>query len=131
MSHLPVDRIPGPRDGPDPLRLAIEQRRSTWKIVNYEQPAAKPLAEKFEIQMPVVVLARMKDGKVDDWKRLDEVWAMVGDKPAFTKYVRGEIEQMLAPDKKPTAEKAKRKKPKIPTPSAESAAKDTPAIPIP
>ena len=28
-----------------------------WKIVNYEQPAAKPLAEKFKIQMPVVVLA--------------------------------------------------------------------------
>ena len=27
-----------------------------WKIVNYEQPAAKPLATKFEIQMPVVVL---------------------------------------------------------------------------
>ena len=39
--------------------------------------------------MPVVVLARMKDGKIEDWKRLDEVWALVGDKPAFTKYVRG------------------------------------------
>ena len=55
----------------------------TWKILNYEQPAAKPLATKFEIQMPVVVLAKMKDGQVEDWKRLDEVWALVGDKPAF------------------------------------------------
>ena len=87
----------------------------TWKIVNYEQPAAKPLAAKFEIQMPVVVLARMQDGQVADWKRLDEVWAMVGDKPGFAKYVRGEIERMLAP-----------------TPKAEDApSKQTPAIPIP
>ena len=91
-----------------------------WKIVNYEQPAAKPLAEKFQIQMPVVVLARMKDGKIEDWKRLDEVWAVVGDKPAFTKYVRKEIERMLAPDKKPTPTTTQTPGPTIPTPTAES-----------
>lgn len=85
----------------------------TWKIVNYERPAAKPLAVKFEVQMPVIVLARMKDGHMGDWKRLDAVWALVGDKPAFAKYMRGEIERMLSPDKKPEAEK------------------NTPAIPIP
>lgn len=75
-----------------------------WKIVNYEQPSAKPLATKFEIQMPVVVLVRMKDGQIVDWKRLDEVWAIVGDKPAFTKYVREEIERMLASEKVPKPE---------------------------
>jgi hypothetical protein len=85
----------------------------SWKILNYEQPAAKPLTTKFEIQMPVVVLAKMKDGQVADWKRLDEVWALVGDKSAYTKYVRGEIERMLAPDAKPMP------------------AQETPAIPIP
>ena len=103
-----------------------------WKIVNYEQPAAKPLATKFEIQMPVVVLAKMKDGQIENWKRLDEVWAMVGDKPAFTKYVRGEIERMLSPGKKPEAATAQTPGPTIPIPSAGSAsAKETPAIPIP
>ena len=38
--------------------------------------------------MPVIVLAKMKAGQVEDWRRLDEVWALVGDKPAFAKYVR-------------------------------------------
>jgi hypothetical protein len=102
-----------------------------WKIVNYEQPAAKSLATKFEIQMPVVVLARMKDGEVENWKRLDEVWAMVGDKLAFTKYVRGEIERMLSPNK-PQAATDQIPVPTIPTPNADSVpAKETPAIPIP
>jgi hypothetical protein len=103
-----------------------------WRIVNYEQASAKPLADKFQLQMPVVVLARVKDGKIEDWKRLDEVWAVVGDKPAFTKYVRGEIERMLSPDKRPEAPIAQRPGPMIPTPSTDSAAaKETPAIPIP
>ncbi|MBU4272218.1 MAG: hypothetical protein KKE86_02215 [Planctomycetes bacterium] len=103
-----------------------------WKIVNYEQPAAKPLATKFEIQMPVVVLAKMKDGQVQDWKRLDKVWALVGDKPAFTKYVRGEIERMLAPEKQPMPATVQAPGPTIPVPSTEGvSSKDTPAIPIP
>ena len=103
-----------------------------WKIVNYEQASAKPLAEKFQLQMPVVVLARMKDGKIEDWKRLDEVWAFVGDKPAFTKYVRGEIERMLAPDKQPVPATARTPGPTIPTPSADVVPlQESPAIPIP
>jgi len=103
-----------------------------WKIVNYEQPAAKPLAEKFQLQMPVVVLARMKDGKIEDWKRLDEVWAFVGDKPAFTKYVRGEIERMLAPEKQPIPATVQTPGPTIPTPSADVVpSQESPAIPIP
>jgi hypothetical protein len=45
--------------------------------------------------MPVVVLARMNGGQIEDWRRLDEVWALVGDQPAYAKYVRDEVSQML------------------------------------
>lgn len=78
-----------------------------WKILNYEQPATAPLAAKFEIQMPVVVLAKMRGGQVQSWKRLDEVWGLVGDKPAFGTYVRDEIKNMLQPktDPLPAAKK--------------------------
>lgn len=103
-----------------------------WKIVNYEQASAKPLADKFQLQMPVVVLAKMKDGKIEDWKRLDEVWAMVGDKPAFIKYVRGEIDRMLATDKGPGAATAEAPALSIPTPNTDDAPSlEPPAVPIP
>ena len=106
-----------------------------WKVLNYEQAAAKPLATKFEIQMPVVVLARMKAGQVQDWKRLDEVWALVGDKPAFATYVAGEINRMLAGDQQPTPAVPKPSGPTIPVPTADApgpaAPKETPAIPVP
>ena len=104
----------------------------TWKVVNYEQPAAKSLATKFEIQMPVVVLAKMKEGRMENWKRLDEVWAVVGDKPAFTKYVRGAIERMLSPGKKAEAATAKAPGPTIPIPNAPGVpSAKTSTIPIP
>ena len=40
----------------------LESGEVVWKMLNYEESAASELATKFEIQMPVVVLARMKDG---------------------------------------------------------------------
>ncbi len=91
-----------------------------WKIVNYEQPAAEPLVKKFEVQIPVVVVARLKDGKIVDWKRLDNVWALVGDKPAFANYVQSEIEKMIAVEKKPAQ-----------PPVSSTPAKEPPTIPIP
>jgi len=110
----------------------LQNGEIVWKLVNYEQASAKPLAEKFELQSPVVVLAKMKDGKIEDWKRLDEVWAFVGDKPAFSKYVRGEIERMLATDKGPEAATAQTPAPTIPIPNPDEApALEPPAIPIP
>jgi hypothetical protein len=110
----------------------LGNREVIWKVVNYEQPAAKPLATRFEIQMPVVVLAKMRDGKVQDWKRLDEVWGLVGDQPAFTKYLRGEIERMLSPVKKPEPATTKTPGPRVPLPGAGSTrAKASPPLPLP
>ena len=81
---------------------------------------AESLASKFEIQMPVVVLAKMKSGQVEDWKRLDEVWALVGDKPAFARYVRDEIKRFIAGDKQPTPAAPTVSRPAIPLPDAKT-----------
>ena len=81
----------------------LESGEIVWKTLNYEEPAASELATKFEIQMPVVVLARMKEGQIEDWNRLDQVWGLVGDKPAFAEYIRNEISEMLeASSQEPT-----------------------------
>ena len=93
----------------------VESGEVVWKILNYEEPTGMELGKEFEVQMPVVVLARMNDGQIYDWKRLDQVWALVGDKPAFREYVRDEIAGMLGAGKQPTT----------------SPGLDVPAIPVP
>ena len=91
----------------------LDSGEVVWKVLNYEEPAVAELAKQFEIQMPIVVLVRMEGGQIGDWKRLDGVWALVGDKPAFAEYVQAEIQAMLetAPLATPTA-------PEAPTPAA-------------
>jgi hypothetical protein len=107
----------------------------SWRVLNYEQRANEQLATKFEIQMPVVVLARMKTGQIETWKRLDEVWALVGDKPAFAKYVHDQIVEMLGPEKVPTLAAPASGGSEIPLPSDENAqdtsVKEPLAIPLP
>jgi hypothetical protein len=97
----------------------LENGTIQWKILNYEDPSGADLGKGFDVQVPVVVLARMKGGQIEDWKRLDKVWALVGDKPAFAEYVRDEINRMLG-------------QADAPLPAAPTGDKaDTAAIPIP
>ncbi len=81
----------------------LERGEIVWKVLNYEQPAGASFVKKFDILMPVVVLARVKDGQIQDWKRLDEVWGLVGDKPEFLAFVNKEIQRMLDATQGPTS----------------------------
>lgn len=81
----------------------LDSSEMVWKKLNYEEPAGADLAKQFEIQVPVVVLARMKDGQLGDWKRLDKVWALVDEKETFADYIDTEIRQMLAQSESPAA----------------------------
>ena len=73
----------------------LESGQVIWKILNYEKPEGTELGKIFGIQMPVVVVVQMNKGQIEDWKRLDEVWALVGDQSDFAKLIRTEINQKL------------------------------------
>jgi len=77
--------------------FADEWRRGAiaWKMYDFQQPIAAPLVEQFDVQPPVVVLAKMRGERLLDWKRLDDVMSLYGDKPAFAEYVGGELRRML------------------------------------
>jgi hypothetical protein len=93
-----------------------------WKVLNYEKPVGKRLAARFEIKDPVVVLAKMKAGKIERSNRLDKCKALVGDKKAFQKYVRDAVKAMLTADK-PAASAAATK--------VQPASQGPPDVPIP
>jgi hypothetical protein len=95
-----------------------------WKVLNYEEPASVNLTKKFDIHMANVVLARMDGGEMTNWKRLDQVWALVGDKPAFADFMRSEIEQMLQSNTTPVETTEEPATAEIPVPAM-------PAPPVP
>ncbi len=73
----------------------LQRGEMTWKVMNYEAPESADLKEEFEIIMANVVLAKMEGGKCVDWRRLDKVWALWNDPPAFEEFIRSEIDKML------------------------------------
>lgn len=101
----------------------LEQKEIVWKVLNYEQPSGSKLGKRFDVQMAVVVLAKMKGSRIVAWKRLDEVWGLWNDKPAFANFLREKITGMLA----------KADEPAKPAPPATSpTVEETPAnLPLP
>jgi len=108
----------------------LRREEIEWKELNFSKPSGAVLAVKFGVQDPVVVLARIKDNEIQDgWRRLDKVMALANDKPALMKYLREEIERMLAAEKQ---EDASLPAAIIPAPDANGIpAGETPDIPIP
>ena len=73
----------------------VERGEIVWKMLNYEGPDGAALATEFDVLNAVVVLALRRDGKTVKWRRLDEVWGVVGDPPEFAELMENEIREML------------------------------------
>jgi hypothetical protein len=68
---------------------ALQQGRLEWNLVNIDEPANRHFIQDYQLYTRAVVLV---DGrKPSRWKNLDQVWKLVGDKPAFLAYVQGEV----------------------------------------
>jgi hypothetical protein len=60
-----------------------------WKTVNVDEPANQHFMRDFRLYTRSVVVVDAKNPR--RYKVLDRVWQLVGDKPAFQRYVEQEI----------------------------------------
>lgn len=66
-----------------------------WKVVNYELPEHSHFVTDYDIVAPTVVLVRRAAGDTVEWRNLDRVWELIGDREAFTEYIQTETQSML------------------------------------
>ncbi|MBN1912395.1 MAG: hypothetical protein JW818_21925 [Pirellulales bacterium] len=102
--------------------------RVKWKVVDYRKPSGEKLRKQFKVADPVVVVVRIKGGEIDDWNRLDRVWALKDDPTGFADYVRTEIRDMLDEKPKPEDQSTEKANESSKTESPEGPTSD---IPIP
>ncbi len=76
---------------PDELRSGVLE----WRPINVDEPRNEHFVEEYELSTNAVVLAAEHGGERTEWKKLGEVWDLVGDKQSFLEYVRRETEQFL------------------------------------
>jgi hypothetical protein len=65
----------------------LESGAMEWQAVNVERPENRHFIDDFQLATRTVVLVRVVDGVNKDWKKLDRVWELVRDKPAFVDYI--------------------------------------------
>lgn len=71
----------------------LQTGRIVWSEVDFQEDLA--LAEKFEVAASCVVVAKLKDGNISSYSRLDEVWTLMEDPQAFDSYIKSAIEIAL------------------------------------
>ncbi len=67
--------------------------RIQWREADFQQDEA--LAKRFEVVSSCVVVAGIRDGRETGYQRLDDVWTLLNDPPAFEKYVGDAIRKVL------------------------------------
>lgn len=62
-----------------------------WQSVDYQEDIA--LAKKFAIDASCVVVAAVSQSQIVAFKRLDQVWTLMNNRPAFNRYIAAAIDE--------------------------------------
>jgi hypothetical protein len=73
----------------------LAEGRLEWHAINLDQPENEHFVATYELVESSIIVSRFLDGEEAEWRSLDEIWELVGDKPAFMDYVSWEVGEDL------------------------------------
>jgi len=69
--------------------------RLRWESRNFEEEENHPLATKFGVVAPSLVIAKLEGNEVVAWKNLDQVWDLVHEPGPYARYVVDQFRQFI------------------------------------
>ena len=77
---------------------ALNDGRLEWKVINFEEPVNKHFVGDYQLYTKSIIVAKHQDGRQTEWKNLEKIWDLVGDKTVFVKYIKDEVSAYLGAD---------------------------------
>ena len=77
------------------FKSAYKGWQVTFKGVNTDEAANAHFVQDYWLDSKSVVVQKFAGDKALKWGRLDKVWQLLGDKPAFIGYVTAETQKLL------------------------------------
>lgn len=74
---------------------ALAEGTIEWHPVNVQLPQNRHFIQDYQLFTKSVVISRLKDGRQVEWKNLERVWELVGNRAEFQNYIRGEVRAYL------------------------------------
>lgn len=68
-----------------------------FRAKNFEQEGNEHFAKDYKLFSQSLILSRQQDGKEIEWKNLDKIWELVGDKDQYITYVQTEVKNFINP----------------------------------
>ena len=68
-----------------------------WRVVNFEEEGNEHFAKDYQLYSQSLIVSKVRDGKETEWKSLDKIWQLVGDKDEFIAYVLTEVKDFMKP----------------------------------
>jgi hypothetical protein len=66
-----------------------------WRVANFETEGNEHFAKDYQLYSQSLILSRQHNGDETEWKNLDEIWKLVGDKEKFIAYVQTEVSEFM------------------------------------
>jgi hypothetical protein len=79
------------RGFPEQLKKGVIE----WRPVNVQLLENRHFIQDYRLFTRSLVLVKVKDGKQVEWRNLEKVWDLVGNKEAFLRYVRANVTNYL------------------------------------
>jgi hypothetical protein len=70
----------------------LVDRTVEFHYVDFQNEKNAAYTKAYKITGPALIVARVKDNKVAEYKDLKEIWSNVGDQKAFIKYVQHQMQ---------------------------------------
>ncbi len=68
-----------------------------WKSIDYDLPENSNYSKHYQLPFPSLIIARFRNGREQEWKRLGKTWDLVDKDPdALMAYVQREVLELLA-----------------------------------
>jgi len=69
-----------------------------WCVVNFEDEGNEHYVKDYQLYSQSLVVSKVNGEKEVEWKNLDRIWKLVGDKDEYFEYVRSEVAAFMKPD---------------------------------
>ena len=73
----------------------IKAGKVEFHYIDFQDPKNAAFAKGYRVSGPALIVAKVENDKVKDFKDLKDIWANVRDKPGFIKYVRDNVTAYL------------------------------------
>ncbi len=74
----------------------LKERTVEFHYIDYENKKYEAFTKAYKITGPALIVARVANAKVAEFKNLEDIWTNVGDKKAFIKYVQDNVKTYQA-----------------------------------